>query len=146
MVSALVWERMDAGRYVYRDCAILTLCEHQPVSTVCACMAKQRSWNFCVKTQQVFVTSTCENRPLRVRTCYRECLRRTRVNQSVKWVGHNFCPVWYIKLDFFWWARYKTNTEHSDTKFTEVCCAMCFPIFLCIPVFWRKKIKTKKNK
>ena len=42
---------------------VITLCEHQPVSTVCACMAKQRSWNFCVKTSQVFVTSTCENRP-----------------------------------------------------------------------------------
>ena len=24
---------------------------------------KQRSWNFCVKNQQVLVTSTCENRP-----------------------------------------------------------------------------------
>ena len=26
-------------------CAIITLYEHQPVSTVCACMARQRSWN-----------------------------------------------------------------------------------------------------
>ena len=44
-------------------CTVITLCEHQPVSTVCACMAKQWSWNFCVKNQQFFVTSTCENRP-----------------------------------------------------------------------------------
>ena len=45
-------------------CAVITsLCEHLPVSAVCACMAKQQSWNFCVKNQQVFVTSACENQP-----------------------------------------------------------------------------------
>ena len=44
-------------------CAVITLCKHQPVSTMCECMAKEQSWNFCVKNQQVFVTSTCENRP-----------------------------------------------------------------------------------
>ena len=42
---------------------VIKLCEHQPVSTVCACVAKQWSWNFCVKFSQVLVTSTCENRP-----------------------------------------------------------------------------------
>ena len=33
-------------------CAVITLCEHQPVSTVCAGMVKQQSQNFCVKNQQ----------------------------------------------------------------------------------------------
>ena len=43
--------------------AVITSCEHQLVSTVCACMAKQRSQNFCVKNQPFFISSTCENRP-----------------------------------------------------------------------------------
>ena len=44
-------------------CAIITLYEHQPVSMVCACMARQRSWNFYLKTGPFFVSSTCENHP-----------------------------------------------------------------------------------
>ena len=64
-------------------CAVITLCEHQPVSTVCACMAKQWSWNFCVKNQQVFVTLT-----VFLCCCY-ECLV-LQLRSSVKLV-HN-CP------------------------------------------------------
>ena len=30
-------------------CAVITLCEHQPVSLVCACMAEQQSQHFCMK-------------------------------------------------------------------------------------------------
>ena len=44
-------------------CAIMTLYEHQPVSMVCACMARQQSWNFYLKTGPFSVSSTCENHP-----------------------------------------------------------------------------------
>ena len=47
-------------------CAITftTLYEHQPqpVSTVCACMARQRSWIFW-KIGPFFISATCENHP-----------------------------------------------------------------------------------
>ena len=71
-------------------CAVITLCEHQPVSTVFACMAKQRNWNFCVKFQQVFVTRYFNlwKSAVFICCCY-ECLV-LRLRSSVKLI-HN-CP------------------------------------------------------
>ena len=64
-----------------------------------ACMAKQRSWNFCGKNQEVFVTSTCENWPhsyvvvMNVSFCdcaaqlssYTTVLDRCKIVQSLKY-------------------------------------------------------------
>ena len=45
-------------------CAIITLYEHQPVSTVCACIIDSGVENFYLKTGPFFVSSTvCENHP-----------------------------------------------------------------------------------
>ena len=62
-------------------------------STVCACMARQQSWNFYLKTGPFFVSSTCENHPFTWLCCL--------VKQMPRSIRHVNATKSYLHFDRF---------------------------------------------
>ena len=67
-------------------CAIIILYEHQPVSTVCACMARQRSWNFYLKTGPLFCQLNLWKSSVYVCCCLVKWMRRS-IKLEHNWPG-----------------------------------------------------------